>query len=33
MRGKVHPVSSYGAGFAGEKFWSEKYMSASVRYG
>ena len=33
IRGKVQPVSSYGAGFAGEKFWREKYMSARVRYG
>src|SRR5262245_32846402 len=33
MSGNVQPVSSYGDGFAGAKFWSEKYMSASVRYG
>src|SRR5262245_48663058 len=33
MSGNVQPVSSYGDGLAGAKFWSEKYMSASVRYG
>ena len=33
ISGNVQPVSSYGDGLAGEKFWSEKYMSAIVRYG
>ena len=31
MSWKVQPVSSYGRGLVGEKFWIEKYMSASVR--
>ncbi len=33
ISGKVQPVSSYGDGFDTAKFWSEKYMSAIVRYG
>ena len=33
MYWNVQPVSSYGRGFAGAKLWTEKYMSAIVRYG